>query len=206
MKLLENSLSIVIVGYWNKYYMRPDWIATNIFESDEMNVSVGERDGEFFPSYENNNIIIKPTESRVALSAINISDETIDNLSKYANNWIDKATTPELKAYGLNAIFVDDDSTILANIFDSIIDTTKLIEMGYSTNVTSIKRKLLKEGHEINLTYEPHKSSVYIKFNEHHSKPIEETFNITSDSIKAFVLEAKRITLKLGYEDEMEEG
>ena len=206
MKLLENSLSIVIVGYWNKYYMRPDWIATNIFESDEMNVGVEERDGEFFPSYKNNNIIVKPKGNRVELSAINTSDETIDNLSKYANNWLDKAITPELKAYGLNVIFVDDDSTILANVFDSIIDTTKLIGMGYTANIISIKRKLLKHDHEINLTYEPHKSSVYIKFNEHHSKPIGKTCAVTSDHTKQFISEVRKITLGLGYKDEMEEG
>ena len=36
MRLLDNSITIVILGDWNKMFIQPDWIAHNVFESEEI--------------------------------------------------------------------------------------------------------------------------------------------------------------------------
>ena len=35
MVFINDSLTVVLVGDWNKLYTQPDWMASNIFEAEE---------------------------------------------------------------------------------------------------------------------------------------------------------------------------
>ena len=36
MVFLNDSLTVVLVGDWNKLYIQPDWVANNIYETEEI--------------------------------------------------------------------------------------------------------------------------------------------------------------------------
>jgi len=39
MVLIEDSLSVVLVGDWNKLYIQPDWMAQHIFEKKNLKLA-----------------------------------------------------------------------------------------------------------------------------------------------------------------------
>ena len=52
---MSDSITIVLLGDWNKFYIQPEWVATNVFESEEMEIGIEGQDAEFHISYRNCN-------------------------------------------------------------------------------------------------------------------------------------------------------
>jgi len=202
MNIVENSLTIVLLGDWNKLYMQPEWVANNIFCKPEMEIGVEAQGIEFNVSYKCNNIVINPSQEKIVITATNTEEETIRFLGDCATNYIGNAKTPHLAAYGFNIDFIETENTLLSDFFDSISDTTSLLTLNYEIVNSQISRTVVKDGNVINIQYTQEQSQSKIHFNEHHAEPNFETVTFNYESIIAFIENSKEIAIALGYEFE----
>ena len=68
MVFLNDSLTVVLVGDWNKLYIQPDWVANNIYETEEIEIGVNGQGSDFSVSYRCDNVIISPDQGKVVLT------------------------------------------------------------------------------------------------------------------------------------------
>ena len=202
MNIVDNSLTIVLLGDWNKLYVQPEWVANNIFCKPEMEIGVEAQGIEFNISYKCDNIVINPSQERIVITAINTDKETIEFLANCATNYINKAKTPQMTAYGLNIDFVETENTLLADFFDSVSDTLPLLRLNYNIVSSQISRTVVKDGNVTNIQYTQEQSLSKLHFNEHHANPETETITFEHESIVAFIERTKEIAVALGYEFE----
>ncbi|MGN1155485.1 MAG: hypothetical protein ACI4TK_04850, partial [Agathobacter sp.] len=142
MILVKDSVTVVLLGDWNKLYIQPDWIAKNVYEKQEIEIGVNGQGTEFNVTYRCDGVIIAPTQSQVIFTASDVYDETLNFITACVNNFLKKAITPFLVAYGFNCEFVDTDGGVLADVIDSIPDNTAIIEQGYEIKSAKISRTL----------------------------------------------------------------
>lgn len=202
MNIVDNSLTIVLLGDWNKLYIQPEWVANNIFCKPEMEIGVEAQGIEFNVSYKCNNIIINPSQEKIVLTATNIEEETIKFLAECATNYINNAKTPHLSAYGLNIDFIETENTLLSDLFDGISDTQALVKLNYEIVNSQVSRTIKKDNNIINIQYAQEQSQSKIHFNEHHAEPEEGTIVFDHENITDLILRSKEIAIGLGYEFE----
>jgi len=202
MNIVDNSLTIVLLGDWNKLYVQPEWVADNILGKPEMEISVEVQGVEFKISYKCNNIIINPSQERIAITATNTEEETIKFLAACATNYIKNAKTPQLTAYGLNIDFIEAENTLVSDFFDSVPDALSLLKLNYEIVNSQISRTVVKDGNVMNIQYTQEHSQSRIHFNEHHDNPEISAVAFEYEDIIAFIERAKEIAVALGYEFE----
>lgn len=204
MVFLNDSLTVVLVGDWNKLYIQPDWIASNIFEKEEIEIGINGQGADFSISYRGDGIIISPGQSNMIFSVINTDDETLNNLCKCLNSFVKKAQTPQLFAYGLNADFVEEEGILFAEVLDSMSDTNAIVESGYEVVSTEISRTLKCDDRIMNMNSSLENKNLRIHFNEHHNSE-ENSCEFSTEDVKGFIEECGRILRGLGYEMEGDE-
>lgn len=202
MHLINDSVSIVLLGDWNRLYIQPDWIADNVFECPEIEIGITGQGATFNVSYKKDKIVVKPRQEKVVFTTLDLQEESLQLLSKYVTNYLTKAHTPMLDAYGLNIDYVEQNDTILATVFDKMSDAEAILQMTYEIDTSQITRKLLKNGKIINMKCQLEHTTTKIHFNEHHANPQEVT--IDTASIQNFIKETQDIVKGLGYEIEDE--
>lgn len=201
MVLINDSLTVVLVGDWNKLYIQPDWVANNIFEKKEIEIGINGQGSDFSVTYKGEGIIIAPGQSNMVFSVISTEDDILNNLCKCLNNFIEKAYTPQLFAYGLNADFIEEDGTLFAEVLDSMLDTNAIVENGYEIISTKVSRTLKQDDKIINMDSNLENRSLRVHFNEHHaSEETKPSFNL--EQIRDFIKRCSDILCGLGYEIE----
>lgn len=204
MFFLNDSLTVVLVGDWNKLYIQPDWIASNLFEKDEIEIGINGQGSDFSISYRVDSIVICPGQRNMIFSVMNTEDETLNNLCRCLNSFIEKAYTPQLFAYGLNADFVEEEGILFAEVLDSMSDTNAIVENGYEVVSTKVSRVLKCDDRIINMDSSLEIKELRVHFNEHHTSE-EDKPNFNIEGIKGFIKECNEILRGLGYEMEGEE-
>lgn len=204
MVFINDSFTAVFVGDWNKLYTQPDWIAGNIFEKEEIEIGVNGQGAEFSVSYRGDNVIVSPGQENMIFSAINTEDETLETLCRCVNNFIKKARTPQLFAYGLNADFVEEDSILFAEALDSMADTNAIAELGYEVVSTKVSRTLKHEDRIINMDSGLEHRTLKVHFNEHHATG-DRAADFSIERVKGFIETCEEILRGLGYEMEGDE-
>lgn len=204
MFFLNDSLTVVLVGDWNKLYIQPDWMASNVFEKEEIEIGINGQGADFSVSYRRDGIIISPGQTNMIFSVINTDDETLNKLCKYLNNFVEKAYTPQLFAYGLNADFVESEGILFAEVLDSMSDTNAIVESGYEIISTKVSRTLKRNDRIINMDSSLENNNLRVSFNEHHASE-ESICDFSIESIKGFIKECCEILHGLGYEIEGDE-
>ena len=126
MILVTDSLTIVILGDWNRFYLQPDWIANNVYEKQEIELGVNGHGTEFSVTYRCNGVLISPSQSQIIFTATKTDNLTIEKLVTCANNFLLKAITPDLKAYGYNCEYVESNSSQFADLIDKMNDNDKI--------------------------------------------------------------------------------
>ena len=205
MVFVKDSFTIVLLGDWNKLYMQPDWIAQNVYERQEIEIGVNGQGTEYNVTYRCNGVIIAPTQSQVMFTACDVESGTIDYIVKCVNNFLMKATTPVLLAYGLNCEFVDSDGAVLAHVIDSMSDNSAIIEQGYEINAAKVSRTLIKDGNILNVEMMREGNGAKIHFNEHHGNPTTEMPTISSVQITSFISDCNGLVEAFGYDLEGDE-
>lgn len=199
MHLVNDSLSMVLIGDWNKLYTQPEWFAKNVFEADEIEIGIESKPNGFSIAYKCRDVLIHPSQDRVSFTAGQLSSGVLDYLSHCINNFVNKAPTPHLIAYGINAKFAQSGSSIMADTVDRITDSPVFIENGYSIESTSINRQLKKEDNILNINMNMNGAECIIQFNEHHAEPCEVP-EVDGNLFESFQKNCKDLLEALGYE------
>lgn len=201
----NDSLTIVLLGDWNRYYIQPDWIAANVYAQQKIELGVSGQGTNFSVTYRCNDIIIAPSQSQMVFTAQNAKNETINMLVFCINNFMQKAKTPILNAYGLNCDYVDSNGTQFAEVIDGMTDISGIIDCGYEIKASKITRSLFKNDVVLNLESFIEGGSVKMHFNEHHAVNSTQMPTVTTEQINSFLNECKQLVKAFGYEIEGEE-
>ena len=204
MVFISDSLTVVLIGDWKKLNIQPDWMAKNIYEKEEIEIGVNGQGSEFSVSYRCNNVVISPDQGKVIFSVTNTDKMTLENISHCINNFLNKAYTTEIFAYGINGKFIDEDGSNFAEVVDNMLDASRILENGYEIMETKISRTLSKNGKIINIDSNLVNAGLEIHFNEHHPNP-KETPVFSFEVLNGFIEDCSEIVKGLGYELEGDE-
>ncbi len=204
MVFINDSLNVMLVGDWNKLYIQPDWIATNVFEKDEIQIGVNGEGSEFSVSYRADGITIAPTQSKIIFSVWNTDEESLEKLSVCLNNFLEKVHIPTTFVYGINGDFVEDDDSLFAEVLDGMSDSNILIENGYQILSTQVTRTLVVNEKIINMESNLENARMTIHFNEHHVDQ-DKTCTFNTEMLNGFIRQCRKIVLELGYQLEGDE-
>lgn len=206
MNIVPGSFSVVLLGDWNKQFIQPEWVASNIYEDPEIEIGVEGIGADFSISYRKNNVIIKPSQSKIALSLSELRDESITFFSNCVSNYLAKAYTPVLTAFGINIEYRDEEDTKLASVIDEMEDIGPLVDMGYEIVSTKVSRTLKKDGIVMNLESTINNSTTSIRFNEHHGSTTDDVKSLkdefTPEKLQRYLADTESIIKSLGYEVE----
>ena len=202
MVFINDSLNVVLLGDWNQLYSQPDWIAENVFEKEEMEIGLSGQGTEV--RYKADGVIIAPGLSSMIFSVTDTGESELKSLCEYLNNFLEKASTPQFAAYGLNAEFVEENVSAFADVIDSMADAEALVNNGCVIVSTQISRTLRRNNKLINMSSNLENNNLQIRFNEHHIAE-ESRPNFTLELVKSFIKECREILSGLGYEMEGEE-
>ena len=206
MVIKNDSLTLVLAGDWNKYYLQPAWFASNVLEQDEVEVGVNGVGVDLTASYRSNGVVIVPNQSKMSFSAMNRERGTIDYLCRCANNFIREAHTPNFSAYGFNIDFQEEDGDNFAQILDGMDDTRVITDNGYEIITTKISRTLQIDDKIINMDSTLNNGgTLLIHFNEHHNLQNNTQLEISYDNVESFLNDCTRIVKGLGYQMEDDE-
>ena len=205
MKLINSSLTIVLIGDWNKLYIQPNWIAENVFCQKKIEIGVMGKGIDLSINYRCNNVLIAPSQTKMIFTALNMVDDTVERFVSCANNFLKKAKTPVLSAYGFNCEYEELDSSVFADVLDSIADNSKIIESGFQISGTKISRTLLKNDKVIILESRQNENKTIMHFNEHHGIAVEEMPVLDVDRFYDFISVTKDLVSSLGYDIEENE-
>ena len=81
MVFVKDSLSVILLGDWNKLFIQPNWVAENIFERDEMEIGVNGQGSDFGISYRCNNVRILPEQSKIVFAITNMNKENLEYMA-----------------------------------------------------------------------------------------------------------------------------
>lgn len=199
MHLVDGSVTVVLVGDWNKFYIKPDWVAGNIYENSEIEIGIEGQDTDFRVSYRKDKVNIRPSQTKMVFSAADSQLDTLNLLTKCVNNFLQKAVTPAFSAFGLNVDYEDQENARLADVFDHMEDTELLLDLGYEIGTTQVSRSLTKDGKTLNVKCTIANSKTTISFNEHHATPDADQLEITPEMMQTFLQQTDEIVRKFGY-------
>lgn len=202
----NNALTIVFNGDWYNLHTQPDWMAKNVFESDAIEVGLGGNVNSYTILYKLNNVTVNPSQNKMMFTALNAEEETMELFYKCVNNFLEKATTPGIVSYGLNAEFIDD-GAIYAETVDRMVDTTNLVDYGCEIQKTQVSRMIQLNGDIYNFDCSLTGKEFLLHINEHHTVSFDEENVQKVDSvwINKFLKNCWIIAQALGYEEEQHE-
>lgn len=202
MLFINDSLTVVLLGDWNRLYIKPDWIATNVYEQQKIELGVSGQGTDYSVTYRCDGVIIAPSQSQMLFTAQNADNETLEKLVFCINNFLQKANTPILNAYGFNCDYVDSNGSQFADVIDGMSDTSSIIDCGYEIKASKVTRSLFKNGVILNLESSIDGGSVKMHFNEHHNDNSENMPTVTIEQINSFIDNSKELVKAFGYEIE----
>ena len=200
-----DSLTIVLLGDWNRFYIQPNWIADNVYGRQEIEMGVNGQGIDFSVTYRCDGVTIAPSQSQILFTSINTEHATLERLITCVNNFLQRATTPILNAYGFNCDYIDSDGSQFADVRDHMTDNDGIITCGYEIKASKITRTLYKAGKIINLESVLDGNQLRFHFNEHHGESTSEMPNMTIQQIEDFLRESRELVKAFGYEIEDEE-
>lgn len=203
MVFINDSLSIVFIGDWNRIYVQPDWMAGNVFETPEIEVGVSIQGADYTIAYKNEGVTVTPSQTTMMFTAWNTDKKTLNYLCECINHFKNKALSPMLPAYGLNIDFIGNDSDVFSSVVDSMSDVQGIVNSQYEIVSTKVLRTLKRGDKILNMDTELDGSDVRIHFNEHHEAGTD-ILDFSTEYVDAFIEECSRIVRGLGYEMEGE--
>lgn len=199
MRFTDDSLTIVLIGDWNRYYLQPSWIAEKVYEGKEIELGVSGQGTDFNVTYRNQGISIEPSQRQVLFSSANVDVVTLERLVKCVNNFLREAITPALDAYGFNCDYVESDRTQFADVIDHMNDNEGIIGCGYEIKEAKVTRTLAKAGRILNLESVLEVSGFRLHFNEHYEGDVVKV-PIDIKQIDDFLEESRALVKSFGYD------
>lgn len=167
MKIKNESLSLIIVGNWNRNIFTPEWVSKNIYDTDQVQVE--------FPfnvigpmRFEHQKIRLIPASNRLLFVALDDSVETLERMESMASKIGGLLPHTPVTAFGMNFGFSETigNNISLLSIF-SISDNEKLGEFGAEIKTCQIARKIIIDGNTLNFSISKDTVDFVFDFNFH---------------------------------------
>ena len=173
MKYVDNSLSVVFVGDFNRKYISFEWLATTVFEENKIEMGVNVKDGLVAILYQTDSVIIIPNQKKITFQVKGLDKVKIGIFTKYIQKFTSSVPNELFTAYGINSNYSEDESLVIPQENDSLTSQKRLIKNGYDIiNMTSI-RQVSKDGKVYNVTVSSDIHKTNININEDHQKIAE---------------------------------
>lgn len=196
MRVDGSSLTVILIGDWNKLYSQPEWIVKNVFDDNEMEITVEGAGMEFTISFKKNDIIVNSTPEKVIFSAEDVNNDTLNRLVGAINNFVSKANSAQKIEYGYNLQFLDEDRTVYYEILDSICDADRLSLNGIEVLNTKISRILRADEKILRVEFNEVDGKVIAFMNEHHQSWEHE---LVVKDIYEFMNISQKVLESMGY-------
>lgn len=204
MQVVDNSINVVLLGDWNRIYLSPAWLATELFQSAPVQILIEGVDDRATLTIIKDNIAIIPARDKFIFRCTSLTEDNVEKLTSCVDAFVKKAKVPVLSAYGFNLKYVDDESMILSQLFDDIKDRDVFLKNGYNIQENGLHRKIVRDDIVINIEQSLEGSQEEISFNEHHEIANADTLTITGEAFMAFVQRTEGLLLDMGYSLEEE--
>lgn len=189
MQTKEDSISVVLVGKWNKFILTPEWIAKNLYESNP-NFKIEFSINLDFPfRYKTKDVTFAFAPDKVSLISSTDSNIVLQELERLAIKLCTTLVHTPIFAIGVNFGYSEKtDKENLFPLFDSD-NKQKLVANGWSIKDTQIKNQLSKDDILLNLAVSlTQENNIDFDFNFH--------FNLSPELQPEKVLSGTILTLR----------
>lgn len=171
--VLKNVDTLVVVGKWNIHVFSPDWVKQNLFEGEEMKISVVLPSGPF--QFRGNSFELTVSDNRLHFELLSKEDSArIDAIQALRTILRLLGQTP-VTAFGIN--FVYDTDHDLRDYFKSFGQTNNVVGLPFTRIKREVKWSMYDEksnSTNIRLFEETGKYRVDVNYNY----PVTECFQI----------------------------
>jgi hypothetical protein len=134
--------TVVIPGSWNVAILNPNWVATELFQTAEVQVEIRILGPEFEFRYRHEQVTIVPRTSRVMFVMADDSATTLASVESTASRLLQLLPRTPVSAIGVNFGFTENEvPSALAEMF-SLLDDNALGDRQLEILETSISRKI----------------------------------------------------------------
>lgn len=166
MKIVDDSITLVIVGKWNKSILTPDWVSKNLFKTSTVQFEFS-LNPDFPVRYTADNIRLSLFSDKIIFTALKKDEEVFSKLENMARELVTLLPHTPISAYGINISFsIEDIPAEIVSLFqfsDAAIISDENIDIVNS----SIKRTLNISGDICNFTITNNFSNMLFEFNFH---------------------------------------
>lgn len=190
----EDSLSLVIVGKWNLGILTPEWVGSNIFKNNEIEVEFALNSFDDPMRFSHGDIRIVPSNSKVAFFPQKRDDQTLRKVEEMARTLAEILTYTPVNAYGINFSIVEKDpDTFLVGKFN-LEDDVAFSDGGFRIKATQLNRSIELENGILNLKVSFQEDQVKFFFNFHY---LVSNIKEVSDTVDGKFPECKKIVEKI---------
>lgn len=202
----ELGFNILILGKWNPAVLSPQWIRSNITDS-EVSLAIPISDSEAPTRLSFSNIHLFPTRNFLDARLADVQDGTFTFVGETASKIIGLLRHTPFSAIGINFRFVEVASPESLTLNFQFDDAARIPHDKYSLQTSSIHRSFkLGDDDKLNFALKNDAQETNIEFNFHTDSSDIETIQskLTAENINARLEEAKKFMLDT-YELSLEE-
>lgn len=170
MRIAPNSWSVVLVGKWNRYILTPQWVGTNLFEEDNIQVEFPVNRPELAPRYRSSdNIVFSPSIHKSQFFAQEpYNDQMLQRIAIMTRKLLTILIHTPLSSIGTNFGFEELAQNFPDLNFFNLTDSDQFAERIENVNSIEIKRQFNINGRVLNFTIISKGENVYFDFNFHY--------------------------------------
>ena len=209
MYLRKNYWNLILVGKWNKHILTPDWVATNLFREQAIEVKFPlSFDAPPIYASTSKKIQFEPSEVRVNFMALEYKNEVLLDIEAMGYTLLETLRYTPMIAFGVNFNFIEQKNTDILKLF-RLNDNDMVNELGVEIKETSFTRKIEIEGKTLHLRVANIDQTVEFDFNFHFSV---KTANEAMEKLKGSVIPCKELSERIMHQvynleyDETEES
>lgn len=167
MKILLSEWSHVIVGSWNLAILNPQWVGTELFGGEQIDVEM--EIGAARPSirYIIGDVTVIPSPERVAFMSRNATDSAVASAENAARKLLQALPVTPIRAIGVNFGFVVDDVEPSAAALFGADDRAHWEAAGHPVESVSISRVIPFGERQLRLSLAYDDNQIIVKMNYH---------------------------------------
>jgi len=165
MNIINDTISVVINGDWNRYFLSPDWLAKNIFDKQQIEAEMAFNGIGTILRFNCDDVSVTPSMSQMTFICRKNSDEAIKKLEHRVSNFMKNAPSPLITTYGYNISFEERDSSNINATFDKIPDSINLIKHGAIIQSCTLHRTIELNEKTLEYVLYSNKSDTNFSFN-----------------------------------------
>lgn len=155
MKIIDESISLVIPGNWNRHILTPNWVAKNIFQIESIQVEFA-INGTLPPRYTHDKIRFIPHHSRITFIALDINESTFESIEKMSIRLLELLPHTPTNSFGINFQLIETEINPAVLTLFKFDDNAKIIDSCYTDDCdiieSSIIRKIKLNDRDLNFT------------------------------------------------------